>query len=132
MDSPRSILILFLLMSLGVLSFLHYPKQRQQAMKSQNLAKVLSASAADASPLGVRIKAAGCVVQGPLPDSGCTPGAIFPDVTIEKICVHGYTKTVRNVSTKLRQNVFAEYGISYPQPTGSYEVDHLIPLALGG
>ena len=28
--------------------------------------------------------------------------------------------------------VFAEYGIEYPVPFGSYEIDHLIPLSLGG
>jgi hypothetical protein len=39
---------------------------------------------------------------------------------------------VRNVSVKLKKQVYAEYGLSYPQPTGSYEADHLIPLELGG
>lgn len=48
------------------------------------------------------------------------------------MCVPGYTKTVRDVSTKLRKEVFAEYNIAYPEPYGSYEVDHLIPLAIGG
>ncbi len=28
--------------------------------------------------------------------------------------------------------VYAAYGISYPQPPGTYELDHLIPLELGG
>ena len=71
-------------------------------------------------------------MNGPFPDRACTPGAVFPDATVEQICVKGYTKTVRNVSTALRKKVFEEYDIEYPQPRGAYEVDHLVPLALGG
>ena len=74
----------------------------------------------------------GCVVNGSLPDPACTPGDIFPDATPVEICVPGYTKQVRYVSTSLKKHIYASYSISYPQPTGSYEVDHLIPLALGG
>ncbi len=73
-----------------------------------------------------------CHIQGALPDPACTPGAIFPDATPEEICVPGYTKEVRSVSTKLKKYIYGAYGIAYPQPTGSYEMDHLIPLALGG
>ena len=73
-----------------------------------------------------------CKAQGPLPDPDCTPGAIFPDATKNEICVSGYSSTVRNVSISLKKKVFAQYGIEYPVPFGSYEVDHLIPLALGG
>ena len=32
----------------------------------------------------------------------------------------------------MRKKVFAEYGVDYPVPRGAYEVDHLIPLTLGG
>jgi hypothetical protein len=32
----------------------------------------------------------------------------------------------------MKKQVYAEYSISYPQPSGSYEVDHFIPLELGG
>jgi hypothetical protein len=31
-----------------------------------------------------------------------------------------------------RTQVYAEYGVSYPQPLGAYEVDHFIPLEIGG
>ncbi len=47
------------------------------------------------------------------------------------ICVSGYTKTVRNVSTATKNAVFAEYGITN-HSGATYEVDHLIPLELGG
>ncbi len=89
---------------------------------------------ADAGPFiaGSRIKTQGCVAQNGLPDPDCTPGAIFPEATVEKICVSGYTKTVRSVSTSLKKQVYREYGVAYPPPFGSYEADHFIPLALGG
>ena len=77
-------------------------------------------------------KTTGCAIAGPLPDHGCTPGSVFAGAGTSTICVSGYTKRVRNVPTKLRLRLFAAYGIAYPQPTGSYELDHLVPLALGG
>lgn len=82
--------------------------------------------------VNVAPSATSCQVQGALPDLNCTPGAIFNDVTIEKICVPGYSKSVRSVSSELRRRLYEQYQISYPQPRGSYEADHLIPLALGG
>jgi|GEM_PF-1148896 len=88
----------------------------------------------DNSPakLDMRTKTAGCQVAGPLPDHDCTPGAIFASTTLETICTPGYTQKVRNVSTSLKKSIYKEYGIAYPEPTGSYEADHLIPLELGG
>ncbi len=82
--------------------------------------------------LDSRTKDSGCVIDGPFPDHACTPGAVFPDATKDQICVSGYTKTVRNVPLSLKKRVYREYGISYPQPRGSYEADHFIPLELGG
>jgi hypothetical protein len=77
-------------------------------------------------------KTSGCVVNGPLPDMACSPGAVFPDATPAAICVPGYTKQVRSVSTKLKKQIYTAYGMGYPPPTGSYELDHIVPLALGG
>lgn len=81
--------------------------------------------------IGQRTKTSGCVSSNALPDAACTPGAIFPDVTAAKICVSGYTKNVRDVSTSVKDQVYAEYGIASHSP-GEYEVDHLISLELGG
>lgn len=92
----------------------------------------LLASADKTLRLDSRTKETGCKSEGSLPDHACTPGAVFPETTPEKICVSGYTQTVRNVPVSLKRKIYAEYGISYPQPTGSYEADHLIPLELGG
>jgi hypothetical protein len=45
--------------------------------------------------------------------------------------VSGYTARVRDVSDSLRREVFAAYRIPYDRH-GRYELDHLIPLELGG
>ncbi len=79
-----------------------------------------------------RTQTEGCVAQNSLPDPDCTPGAIFPDITLEKICTSGYTKTVRDVSTSLKKQAYRSYTIPYPQPFGTFELDHYIPLTLGG
>jgi hypothetical protein len=65
------------------------------------------------------------------PNLSLTPGAVLTtDATT--ICTPGYASSVRNVSTATKKQVYAEYGASYPQPTGAYEVDHFIPLEIGG
>jgi hypothetical protein len=81
--------------------------------------------------LGQQLKAANCQVNGPLPDSACTPGAVFPSATKEQICTPGYSKQVRNVPPSVKEEAYAEYTIASHQP-GQYEVDHLISLELGG
>src|SRR5215475_6927950 len=65
-----------------------------------------------------------------LPDPKLTPGDTF-DVTPEDVCVPGYAKKVRAVPAWLKRRAYAEYGITQYK-TGDYEVDHLIPLSLGG
>ncbi len=87
-------------------------------------------SPAPAVSIGHRTKTGGCVSQNALPDSACTPGAVF-DVTRAQICEPGYSKSVRDVPTSVKDEVYAEYGIRSHSP-GEYEVDHLISLELGG
>jgi len=65
-----------------------------------------------------------------LPDPELTPGDTF-DVTAQDVCVAGYAKKVRAVPAWLKSQTYAEYGITQYK-TGDYEVDHLIPLSLGG
>jgi hypothetical protein len=59
-----------------------------------------------------------------------TPGDAF-GVTVQDLCVPGYTKKVRNVPAEMKREVYEEYGITSHDP-GDYEVGHLIPLELGG
>ena len=65
-----------------------------------------------------------------LPDPDLTPGDVF-DVTLTDICTPGYSKTVRAVPKYLRDQVFRNYGIESHQRS-NYQLDHLIPLAIGG
>jgi hypothetical protein len=50
---------------------------------------------------------------------------------MDVVCQHS-TKERRRVSSEVHRQAFAEYGFTYPQPRGAFEVDHLIPLELGG
>jgi hypothetical protein len=59
-----------------------------------------------------------------------TPGAVFERVTADQVCVAGYSSGVRDVSSGERSQVYAEYGIV--DMPGADEVDHYIPLELGG
>ena len=59
------------------------------------------------------------------------PGAVLT-TDASTICTPGYASSVRDVSTATKAQVYAEYGVSYPQPLGAYEVDHFIPLEIGG
>ncbi len=81
--------------------------------------------------LGQRTKTSGCAAQQALPDAACTPGAIFVDAGKDKVCVPGYSSSVRNVPDSVKNEVFAEYGIA-SHTAGEYEVDHLVSLELGG
>lgn len=65
-----------------------------------------------------------------LPDPRLTPGDAF-EVTAQDVCTPGYSKKVRNVPQAEKEAVYREYGVSVHHPH-EFEVDHLIPLELGG
>jgi hypothetical protein len=75
--------------------------------------------------------------KGQLPDPRCTPGSIDPIVTQgnirSTICEKGWTRTVRppeSQTEKFKFNVaYPAYGTPPPEKT---ELDHLVPLELGG
>jgi predicted secreted protein len=131
MQSLQRIALIFLGLFLGVSAFLYLPRYRSEENSRKELDNLLAVEQAEPA-LGKRTKFDRCVLENNSPDPACTPGAIFPEATAERFCVSGYSKSVRNVSDKTRKEVFREYGFSYPQPTGAFEVDHLIPLAIGG
>lgn len=64
------------------------------------------------------------------PNGSLTPGAILP-VTKQQVCQPDYTSSVRDVTDTTKNEVFAEYGITY-HPAGAYEIDHFVSLELGG
>ncbi|MGH9109096.1 MAG: hypothetical protein ACRDY3_06475 [Acidimicrobiales bacterium] len=72
-----------------------------------------------------------------LPDPGCTPGAVDTAVTQadigSTICRSGYTSSVRppeSLTEPAKYRSMAAYGS--PGSVSEYELDHLVPLELGG
>lgn len=67
-----------------------------------------------------------CHVRGLLPDPVCTPGAV-ETVDVAVVCGTS-TRERRHVTEEQRRAVLAAYG----NPAGAFELDHLVPLELGG
>jgi hypothetical protein len=65
-----------------------------------------------------------------LPNPKLSPGEANPNVTVEQLCTSGYSKSVRNVTEKTKEEVCNSYGIVCTGKT--HEVDHIIPLVIGG
>jgi hypothetical protein len=101
------------------------------------LATGLRLGSAPAERLGLpyvppkRTKTLHCHARRGLPDRACTPGAVFVHATAARVCVPGYSASVRNVPLRVKRAAYAEYGITRHR-RGQYEVDHLISLELGG
>ena len=85
----------------------------------------------DSPQIGTQTKTSGCRASGGMPDSACTPGTVFPDVTEDDVCVSGYASSVRDVPESIKDQVYEAYDVT-SHVTGEYEVDHLISLELGG
>jgi hypothetical protein len=68
--------------------------------------------------------------HGKLPDPRCTPGSFDPTMTKAKICARGYrTSTYRPQTERAKWHVVEP---AYGQRNVSGELDHLVPLELGG
>lgn len=87
-----------------------------------------------------------------LPDAAITPGVTDPAVTdAAMLCSHQwgqgqagqppvkgagtltYSQAARHTSEGLKNQVFTDYGLKNPKDGGkSYEIDHLVPLSIGG
>lgn len=85
-----------------------------------------------------------------VPDTNLTPGVIDPAVTAPDICAKDwapggddgppqkggdqtYSKAARHTSEAVKNAVFKEYDLENPHDGGhTYEIDHLVPLSLGG
>ena len=76
-----------------------------------------------------------------LNDLGVTPGVVRT-ISKAQVCEGGSTKQFRNTTEKMKNEVYAQYGVDKHVPlpgAGSgvfkaplYEIDHLISLELGG
>ena len=81
--------------------------------------------------LGKRTRRTGCRVRGALPDPRCTPGAVYLEALKPQLCASGWSAKVRAVSEATKNAVYASYGIRH-HSRATYEIDHLVPLELGG
>ena len=82
--------------------------------------------------VGVQSRSAGCR-RGALPDRRCSPGAYYSGLTRAVICSAGFrTSSIRNVSQAEKFAVEREYGLTPAYYGRSIEIDHIVPLELGG
>ncbi len=77
--------------------------------------------------------AARACVRGPLPDRRCSPGAYYSALTKTVICAPGFrTGSIRDVAQSEKYAVEREYGEPAQLYGRTIEIDHIIPLELGG
>ena len=77
-----------------------------------------------------REKDGDCRVKYRMPDPKCTPGAVMT-VDLDTIC-HQPAGVRWNVAPSLQKKAFSDYGVLGSRGQEELEVDHLIPLELGG
>ncbi len=79
-----------------------------------------------------RAKTSHCKL-GPNPDRACSPGAYYSGLTKAVICSSSFrTSTIRDVPESEKFAVEAEYGMAPGHYGSSLEIDHIVPLELGG
>lgn len=64
-----------------------------------------------------------------MPDPALTPGAVLT-ADVAKVCAPGFARAARHTSRAVKLAIYAAYRVA--PDSGRYEIDHLIPLALGG
>jgi hypothetical protein len=57
---------------------------------------------------------------------------VYENITEKDVCDPGYSKPIRNVPILQKKSIYRSYNVKFPQPSGAYEVDHFIPLSIGG
>ncbi len=81
----------------------------------------------------VTFHGARCHAEGKLPDPRCTPGAYDPQVTKAVLCAPGYTtRSYRPPSWETNRAKWDVIEPVYGQRGVAGELDHLVPLTLGG
>jgi hypothetical protein len=82
--------------------------------------------------LAPRARTSGCQ-RGPEPDRRCSPGAYYSRLTTAVICSGSFsTSTIRDVPQSEKFQVESEYGMTPTYYGYSIEIDHIVPLELGG
>ena len=97
-----------------------------------------SSTTADAATIGhtvlfrMRTERSGCKL-GANPDRRCSPGAYYSGLTKAVICGPSFrTSTIRHVPDSLKHAVETEYGLAAKAYGATLEIDHIVPLELGG
>lgn len=96
------------------------------------------ASAAAPATLGATVLLAprrvhGVCVRGPQPDRRCSPGAFYSGLDSAVLCASSFrTGVVRNVPQAEKYAVEREYGMPARLYGRTIEIDHVVPLELGG
>lgn len=82
--------------------------------------------------LGRRVRTHGCRL-GALPDRRCSPGAYASGLTTAMLCsARFHTSTIRDVPESEKHAVEIEYGLAPAAYGRTLEIDHIVPLELGG
>jgi len=82
--------------------------------------------------LGPRTQTSRCV-RSPRPDRLCSPAGYYSRLTKRVICAASFrTSAVRNVPQVEKFRVEREYGMAASYYGHTIEIDHIVPLELGG
>ena len=82
--------------------------------------------------LAHRLRSTACR-RGALPDRRCSPGAYYSGLTTSVICGAGFrTSAIRDVPQSEKFAVEREYGMAPAHYGHTIEIDHIVPLELGG
>lgn len=82
--------------------------------------------------LGRRTRESDCR-RGALPDRQCSPGGYYARLTKSVICARSFrTSAIRDVPQSEKFAVEREYGMAASYYGRSIEIDHIVPLELGG
>jgi len=99
---------------------------------AQWLTGTSSVSAGSTVLLAPRTRSVDCR-RGSTPDRACSPGAYSSGLTRAVICADGFsTDTIRNVPESEKHAVEIEYGMAPASYGSTLEIDHIVPLELGG
>jgi hypothetical protein len=132
------------LISACLLAFTWQPSETSAAVKvTCSTCPVPTVQSKASQALGPSDPSHGCTAQTqsgfPVPDPKCTPGAINPTVTLAVLKNAAFrTACVRNCATKEddKNVTYSQYAIPHPAnndgATQVCELDHLVPLELGG
>ena len=110
------------------------PSQSAASKNKVSTAATSAAAAAGLMPAGCHYRQVGTVTT---PDPVCTPGATNPLVTeanlASTICRAGSARTVQLSEAfiaPIKRRLMVAYHAA--EPAGDYELDHLVPLEVGG